>query len=169
MFRYFFIAAILSVTSAAALAESPLTKAQLVTSLRVSFGGVSRPTYSIQAGSSFTALDELQPFKRDNAFFVSGISYTSSLGFTPVLFGANLVPRVLMANAAEESGGLPWGWIGAGAAAVVGVVIIATSGSGNDQPQDRSGATPENSCVFAGDNLSNPNVNPNQCSGGIVQ
>lgn len=159
----FVIATILCAVSASAFAQGPSFEVRLVAALHASFGGATDLAYSFQAGSSLALFEEVQRFARHNSLPVSGLSYTPGLGLAPVILGNTLAPNADSTTLAEENSGVPWGWIAGGAAIVAGIVLA--TGSDDDKPQEDSGPTPENSCVFLGDNLSEVSVNP-ECNNG---
>jgi len=150
--------------STTAISGSPYDVAVGV-SFRATFGSLSHASYSFQGGSSFALPDELKPLQNVQSLPLTGVSYTSSGSLSPAFLGIP-IDAVTSLHAKEDDQGMPWGWIGAGAAIVAGVALA--SGGSDDKPsnsndvpgpdrssQDSSGFTDENTCV--GPELGNPN------------
>ena len=143
------------------------SSSQLVLNFSTSFGGSSSSAYVLQFGSTATIPTELRPFYSGNTLPVSGISYSSVSGLSPMLLGLAAVRSSQGLNADGENGGISWGWIAAGVAVAAGAVVVLSDdgGSSNESDEPEEGG---NTCI-GGTTLVPPSddtsIDPDACQG----
>lgn len=153
------IAFCLCAASAAAAAADTASDVVVGASFRAAFGASGRAVYAFQGGSSLTLPDELKPFQNLQSLPLSGISYAPGNGLSPVLLGIPVSEPASSRGVAEGDSGLPWAWIGAGAAVIAGLALAGGSDKSDDddvragsgEGRRSSGVTDENTCVMGQD------------------
>lgn len=135
------------VTAIAASSFSPVASSgdlepQMAVRFSLSMGNTARPMLRLDAGSTLQLSTAELAEIPTNLLPVSGLSYASGGGIAPLVMGVRQEPDIHGSNASGGSG-FHWGWIAAGAAAVVGIAVLA-AGSGKDEDDPY---TDENSCV----------------------